>query len=404
MSKKSSSLGFLENLSSRTQQNYYSTIRKFEEFHELSIDELILEALDEQTRQVPPHMLSVIDRIESFQDYLISENMVYGTVATIIGRIKTLYKKNRVVLPYLTPINSKRVRRRDYITYDDILTKEELKCALQYMRLPAQARALTMIQGGLSSAECGKLTTRSFIDENKKYHQCDDDVSALEWLADENNPIIWVTLLVREKTKKPYYALIGAEAVNVIAKCKLYEMKLKKNNGEIPSKLLTMHDGSFSRLCREINAKCGLGEVAEESKLRQHNLRRFHATHIKGSVLSYEENSLSNWEIDEMQGRGKTAVQDTYIKSNPLQQKLLYAKVINNVSLYHQYEYEIVDGDVALSLVNQLEENQKLKNQVDDLNKRLENKKKASAHLQKIKEMYGEDELKELIGEILNAS
>jgi len=34
----------------------------------------------------------------------------------------------------------------------------------------------------------------------------------------------------------------------------------------------------------------------------------------------------------------------------------------------------------------------------------LENKKKASKHLQKIKEMYGEDELKEIIGEILNAS
>ena len=162
-----------------------------------------------------------------------------------------------------------------------------------------------------------------------------------------------------------------------------------------------MHEGSFSRLCREVNAKCGLGEVAEESKLRQHKLRRFHATHIKGSVLSYEENSLSNWEIDEMQGRGKTSVQDTYIKSNPLQQKLLYAKVINNVSLYHQYEYVIYDGDVLLTIVNQLEENQKLKNQVDDLSKKLENKKKASLRVQKLRDELGEDAFQEIIGEIL---
>ena len=403
MSKKNS-LKFLESLSSGTIKNYMSTIHEYENFHGLNIDELIAEAIEEQTNNVAPHMLSVIDRIESFQDYLINKGMVYGTIVVMIGRIKTIYTKNRIILPYITPINPKTTKRREYIEYKDILTKEELRCALSHMRLPARARAMVMIQGGLSNAECESLTLDSFLEETFQYHQCHDPIQALKWLADENHPIIWVTKLVREKTKKPYYALIGAEAVNTIAEAKLYEVGLKKNKGILPNKLLNVHIASFGRTCREVSKRCGFPLVAEESKVRPHNLRRFHATYIKGGVLSYEENTLTNMQIDELQGRGKTSVQDTYIKSNPLHQKLLYAKVINNISLYHEYEYEILGEDVVLHLVDPLEKNKELKNQVDDLNKKLQEKKVASERVQKLRDELGEDTFKELIGEILNAS
>jgi len=404
MSKKSI-YSFLEQSSERTRINYISSIKKYEEFHGTTMEELVCEALDEQTQQVPPHLLKIIDRIEDFQNHLINQGMVHGTILTIVGRIKTIYKKNRVVLPYLTPVNPKQTKRREYIQFKDILTKEELRCALKYMRLPAKARLMTMAQGGLSSAECGKLTTRAFIDELYKYHQKDDDVEALEWLSDENHPVIWVTMLVREKTKKPYYALIGAEAVNTIASAKLYEMGLKKNKGTIPSKLLTMHPESFSRVCRDVNDKCNMGKVAEESKLRQHNLRRFHATNIGGSALSYEENSiLSNSEIDEMQGRGKTNVQDTYIKSNPIRQKLLYAKVINNVSLFHEYDYHLTDDDVIISLHDIAGENKKLKKENDDLTKIINKREESTQELNKMMNELGEDTFRKLIEGILNAS
>lgn len=403
MSKKS--IRFLDSSSDRTKKNYLSTIRKYEAFHGKTIDELVYEALDEQTNNVPPHMLKVIDRIEEFQQYLVDQDMVHGSISTSVGRIKTLYRKNRVILPYLTPLNPKQTRRREYIEYKDILTKEELRCALSHMSLPMRARALVMIQGGLSNAECELLTTRSFIDELKEYHKKEDDVEALEWLKDENHPVIWVTKLIRQKTKKPYYALIGAEAVNSIADAKLYEMRLPKNKGSIPSKLLNTNLEAFGSMCRKINKRCDLGLVAEESKLRPHNLRRFNATYIGGSALSYEENSIiTNAEIDEMQGRGKTNVQDTYIKSNPIRQKCLYAKVMNNVSLYHEYDYQIIDGDVKVYLIDTQKENEKLKKEVKNLSHQLQQKKKASERVQKLRDELGEDVFKELIGEILNTS
>lgn len=409
MSKKSSQeelprcLKFLANSSKNTKLAYFQSIRKYEKFHGITIQEAINEALDEQTNQVPSHLLKVIDRLEDFQESLIEEDLVIGSIKTYMTKIKSIYHKNRIDIPYIEPINEKRTRRREYIEYKDVLTKDELRCALKHMRPSAQARAMVMIQGGLSNKECEQLKTRTFLDETYKYHQCDDDIDALRWLS--RNPIIWVTKLIRVKTAKPYYAVIGAEAVNKIADAKLYEMELPKNKGQIPEKLLDTAIRGFGETCRKVNRKCGFGLVAEESKLRPHNLRRFHATYIRGVALSYEEKSkISLAEIDEMQGRGKTTVQDTYIKSNPLEQKLIYAKVMNNLSLYNEYEYEITDNDVIIRVKDQQLENKKLRKEVDDLTKKLENKKKASKKVQELRESLGDDVFKEMIGEILNGS
>lgn len=406
MGKRSRCLRFLDNLAPNTVLNYQKSIKKYETVQGLSIEELILEAIEEQTNNVPYHLLKVIDRIDEFQRVLVEQGLVIGTIKLHLTLIKKVYRNNRVYLPndFFEEINPKQVKRREYIEFKDVLTKEELKKALAYMRMPAQARALTIIQGGLSNEECEHLTTRAFIDELRKYHQKDDDEEALIWLSDENHPVIWATKLIRWKTKKPYYALIGAEAVNKIAEAKLYELGLPKNQGVIPPKLLNMKKQSFTVTCANVNKKCGFGLVAQESKFRSHNLRRFHATYIGGSALSYEEKSLiSNAEIDEMQGRGKTSVQDTYIKSNPIRQKVLYAKVMNNVSLWHQYDYTIIDDDVILTLHDPNIENKKLKEEVRKLSSQLQEKERNSEKLNALKEELGEDTFKELVYGILNA-
>ncbi|WP_458456523.1 hypothetical protein [Methanobrevibacter sp.] len=412
MSKKSSQveelprcLKFLRNSSTNTIKQYKYIIEKYESFHHMSIEELVLEALDEQTNQVPPHLLKIIDRLEDYQEYLIEDGLVFNSIKEYMGKIKSIYHKNRVMIPYIEPINPKQIKRNEVIEYNDILTKEELKKALTFMRLPQQARLLVMAQGGLSNEECDHLTLDSFLNETFKYHQQADPIKALEWLSDENNPIIWVTKLIREKTKKPYYALISPEAVNKIASAKLYEKDLPSNSRVIPKKLLNQNKISFWRTCTNICKKLGMGSAGGHYRLRPHMLRKFHATYIRGSALTYEENSLiSNAEIDEMQGRGKTSVQDTYIKTNPIKQKCLYAKVLNNLSLHHKYDYHLVDGDVLLSVHNDGDENIKLRDEVQDLRKKLKDKTKASEKVNALRSELGDDALMELIQGILNTS
>lgn len=395
----------MDNLALSTQKSYNQAIKLYEKFHGTSIEALVDEALEEQANQVPHHKLKVIDRIEEFQDYLIHQELVVGTIKTHMSRIKAIYHKNRVELPYIEPINIKQVKRNPAIEFKDILTKDELKKVLPLVRLPVRARMMAMIQGGLSNEECEQLTLRRFIDELYPYHLQDDDISALEWLADENNPVIWITKLIRVKTGKPYYGIIGAEAVNVIASAKLYEKDLPSNNGNIPDKLLNTHKSNMNRICSKINKRLGLGEAGGMYRLRPHALRKFHATYIGGSALSYDEQSIiTNAEIDEMQGRGKTGVQDTYIKTNPLRQKVLYAKVMNNVSLWNEYDYVIRDNDVEIFLIDPSDENKKLKKEVAHLTHQLEQKKQASEKVNALRKELGDDVFKEMIGEILNTN
>jgi len=394
-------LRFLNNRSDNTYLAYEQSIGKYEKYHGTRMEELVKEALDEQTERVPNHLLKIIDRIEDFQNFLISQDYEYRTVLIHVSRIKTVYRKNRVYLPYLEEIDPKSCKHRDIIEYKDILTKDELRKVLPSMRLPMRARAMTMLQGGLSNEECEHLTTRAFIDETFKYHHQRSDRKALEWLADETNPIIWATRLVRVKTGKPYYAIIGAEAVNCIASAKLYEYELK---GEIPPKLLNTHKNTMNRLCSQLNKKFGLGKAGGMYRLRPHMLRKFHATYIRGGVLSYEENTIiSNFEIDELQGRGKTSVQDTYIKTNPIEQKLIYAKVMNNLTLWNEYDYEVIDGDVKIWIIDPSAENRKLKEEVKHLNKKLQKKQQASEKVKALREELGEEVFEELLGEIIGA-
>lgn len=394
---------FLNNNALSTQKGYFQTIRKYERFHGMSIEELVLEALDEQDNHVPKHRLKVIDRIEDFQNHLYGSDLVLGTIVTHMTKIKSIYTKNRVDLPYIEHLNVHKCKKNDTIEFSDILTKEELRKVLPLMRLPVRARAMAMLQGGLSNEECEHLTTRAFIDELYKYHQKDDDFEALKWLADEENPVIWVTKTRRIKTGKPYYVLIGSEAVNTIASAKLYEYELPSSNHTISDKLLNVNKSTMNRMCSKLNRRLDLGKAGGSYRLRPHMLRKFHATYIRGSALSYEENvRISNSQIDEMQGRGKTSVQDTYIKSNPLEQKLIYAKVMNNVSLYNEYDYKIVDDDVLIVKVNPHKENQKLRKEVRDLSERLKEKEKASEKVEELKKEMGEEAFNEIIRGILN--
>ena len=105
-----------------------------------------------------------------------------------------------------------------------------------------------------------------------------------------------------------------------------------------------------------------------------------------------------------MQGRGKTNVQDTYIKTNPIKQKYLYAKVLNNLSLYHQYDYHFIDGDVVLTVRDLSDENKKLEKKVKDLRHQLSEKERASEKVNALRKELGDDVLMEIVQGILDAS
>lgn len=393
MSKKSNFLPVGLNKSSTS--TYTSAVNAYTKFHQLNMDELINEALTEQENMVPEHQLKIYDRILSFREYN-TEKLLGNTVIAYETIIKQIYSNARVKIPTLPRINTKILRKNEALEFEDYLTKDELKRAMQYLSLPLQARFIGMVSSGSSNKEMDSFTTRQFIDDMYCYHQCDDDREALKYLANKNHHHIWCAKLIREKTQKPYYACFSPEAVQLIALVKYSEKKLKPK--------LYINDRSYfkDRLAL-INDKYGFGYAGGHRRLRPHMLRHFHATYISMSVLDYgEEAGLRNFEVDELQGRGKTKSQDTYIKTTRIRQKMLYAKVLNNISLFHEYEYEFRDGDVHIWLKDHRKKYDKLVRENQKMKSALENNNSVSDELKKYIEVVGYDNFKEGLSELLS--
>lgn len=401
MTKKANSTRWEQSIKRLRKNSWYSynqAVTLYEKFHGLTMDELVDEAIQEQSDKVAEHQLKVYDRIVDFREFLIDDGYKASTIQMHITRIKSLYTKQRVRVPYIPTMDVINIKKSHPIGYDDLLTKKELvKAYDQFSSLKMKARFLAMVSGGLSNDECDSLTTRQFIDDLYGYHKCDNDIDALNVLSQMNN-VIWVALLIRGKTGKPYYAVMSPECVQVTAKAKLHEAK--KKLGE----KLYGNKHYFTQKCTRINTHLKMGKAGDgRGRFRSHMIRKFHATTLADS-------QLSNQEIDELQGRGKTGVQEAYIKTNPHRQKLLYARIINRVSLFNEYDYEIINEhdpskmDVVLTVVNQKQKSEKLEIENRNLHKKLNSSEEIRRELENLMEDKGKDEILSIVSEILSTS
>lgn len=470
MTKKSKWERSVADLSKNTVRNYRQAVRLYEEFHGQSMDSLIKEALGEQSERVAEHELKIYDRILDFRASLLDEGRLVTGVSNYITRIKTLYKKNRVKVPYLPPINEINANRSEVIRFEDYLTKDEIKKGIAHLSLIQQARMMAMVTGGLSNDECANLRTKEhFIEPLRKYHQKDDDIEALRWLADSDN-ILWVICIKRGKTGKPFYAIMNPECVQMTAQAKLEEVKPLRYGRvprELDKRLYPTEKNFFGECCRRVNDGMGFGYVGQhsaemetdedgsfminklhfsnfrptingeriprdefdvdrmgnlfkitfhglvnkkikykyggKSRFRPHMFRKFHATSVHGNY-HIGDAGLSPMEVDELQGRGMTSVQETYIKANPKKQKLLYCQIINNISLWHKYNWKVIDDDIVLEVVDDEIENQKLKKENEKLKRKLEVSQDVKEDIKILIEDKGIDEVADIVAELLKAT
>lgn len=385
-----------KNKSEGTRKNYQSTVRNYEEFHKMTMEELVKEALDEQGQRVPEHELKIYNRLMDFQDHLINDKgYVYKTITLQVNRIKTIYKRSRVTLPYLPPLDAKHIKRNEYIEYHQVISKDEIRLALPYFKPNFQARIMLMATGGYSLEETRTLTVRQFLEELYPYHQQQDPNKAMIILSNKDN-IIWVAKMLRMKTQKPYYGLCNPETTQAIARS-----WTDRNITDVDIPLFRQNKVWVSNHMGEINDLLGFGKAGGFRRFTPHTLRRYNATNLSGADLSYEE-ELQVRMIDELQGRSMTDTQDRYIKTNPIKQKLMYAKVMNNVSLFNEYTYEIFNGDVVVHRVDPVKKNEKLESENQMLRKELESNDHMDYELKKYIQSVGKDNFEARLSKLLN--
>ena len=316
------------NLTYASMKTYKHTLTHYSNLMELSLDELLLEADQEEEQGVRWKRRRLRKRLIHYQNWLI-ENYNYNTAKAYMTKLKTWYYDHDIEIGKLPPLNKKRANVSEPITFDDLPSKETLLKAYNIGTPVFKAILLFTISSGCGKQEVLNLKLSDFYDWIKPY--------SLEQVLNKEVDIVPTINLKRQKTNKYYTTFCSPEAVREIATY----LQTRNDNDERLFKVSYRH---LTNLFINMNNRLKLGTINDTSILRMHMLRKFHASHLYNA-----ENGLSLDEIDSLQGRSKNTTRQSYYFDSTDDLKKKYMSNIEQVTILDQVHTLTVDSpEVAM--------------------------------------------------------
>ena len=277
------------NVTDSTRTGYWSAIRKYENYHKLTMEELLQEAISEEENNIPLKERKIKQRLISYRTFLLHSNLSHNTVRSYFTKIKTFYEHFEIEIPHLP--NAKYAKEYE-TNYLDLPSKDHIQKALDISTLDLQAVILFMSSSGTAKAETLSLSVKDFILATRDYHTNGSLNEILNQLNKKEN-VIPTFYLKRIKTDKYYYTFCSSEASQCIVRYLLTRQNLKMSD--------KLFDFTYSTLLarfQEINDYYNWGFKGKYRFFRSHTLRKFHASNI----------GLSAEYIDALQGRSKNEI------------------------------------------------------------------------------------------------
>ncbi len=326
-------------LKPKTMESYKNTLDTYTRFSNKTMVELLQEAEDEEEQKIRWAKRKLRKRLIDFRVYLL-DNMKLNTANTYFTKIKTIYRHFSIEIHDLPRVSTKGANISKQVTYDELLTKDEIREILKVTKPVYRAIILFMLSSGCARAETLSLTIQDFINSLQEYTTQQDMNKIMEELQNQED-IIPTFKIRRIKTNKYYYTFCSPEAVQYIfAYLQSTDRELKPTE-----KLFVSQDKHLSRVFSKINQKLELGTAGTYNRFRTHTLRKFHA-----SNLAKGEHPLTPDEIDSLQGRSKDTVRSSYFFDDPKFLKEKYKMNLNQVSINQEVNNISIDSPEVLEI------------------------------------------------------
>ena len=374
-----------KNLSQSTTALYTSCVKLYEEINNLSLDDLIEEADQEEEQGVRWKNRKLKKRLIHYRNYLFA-NKSQGTANRYLGCIKTIYRHFEIEILPLPSFNSRQIDKTYQMDYDDLVTKQQLIDAYYEANNVTKCILVFAISTGLSKVDMLNLKVIDFI--NACNVQDDDLPNQLQQIKDTPN-LIPCFKGARKKTGVKYTTFCSPEAVEHILQyllgrdASIREVYRKNNDENLPKQLEyndKLFDISNSHLLytfAKINRKLNLGKVGKFSRLRCHMLRKYHAS----TLSNCQEVTWTFEEIDTLQGRLQDMTHRAYFHDSTEKLYEKYCACVDELMLFKSihgideeaferlkkennfYKKEIVKNETKLEeqqkAINELVNNQK---------------------------------------------
>ena len=299
------------NLKSESRRHYKKALNKYCQYHQMTLTELYDEADAEEEQGVREKNRNIVQRLRGFRTYLIQEGYSTNTINHYYSCSKAFYTHFLIQVPYIPSVklNHKQVSIHQIPSKDDII-----ECLQHTNNLKHRAIIYFMCASGTARQEICNITIQDFIDATSEYHNSTQIYEVVQTLEEQDN-IIPVFEMVRQKTNYRYYTLITDEATRHLLRY-LRSRPLKRLRPT--QSLFDIKPNSITIFFQRLNTSCGY----PPHYLHPHSLRKYHT------------DIIDDWDLtNRLQGRKSNAVREAYDKVNPTKLKQKYMKHLEDLTL-----------------------------------------------------------------------
>lgn len=340
-------------LSESTITNYRKALQKYSDFTNLTLEELIKEAEDEEDSGKRMRRRQIDGYLTNYTQVLIDSEHKDSYIKRLLVQVRTFYNHYDILLPR----NKNRKIRSDRkpSSISDIPTMEEIEFFMEHVTSNYKAIIALQISSGMSKAEISSLTFKHFYDAIPLEEYPTDIPSIIKEvkkISKEFKKIDFTPMwnIKRIKTHHYYFTFSSPESVERILTY-LEELNLRRPEYEPePSDILfrSIYRGNKPLSTRGISSKflktsktLKLRKVNDYYIMRTHNLRKFFATTL-------EKNKVPHLTTRWLLGHNIGSTTNAYFKPDPESLKQDYMKVINQITT-NKTEYVTLNPYEAIS-------------------------------------------------------
>lgn len=333
-------------LKPQTMKGYKDSIRIYKNFNDLTLEELIEEAMNEEKDRIAWVDRTLKRRLEEFRTYLY-DTYSKKTAKMHFARIKTIYLHFYIEIHKLPEVQTD--DKNPPITFKDLPTQTILRKALSISTPMMRSLQLMMVSSGLPKKEIRHLTFRDVIDATNEYHNETTLIGVINALKNRED-IVPTFHVQRFKTGKWFYCFCTPEAFNALLD---YIVILLNKHADIniDDPIFDINKDYFNNYFKEINETLGLGKVRNYNRYTSHMLRRYHASTLLNDGLDKDT-------VNTLQGKGQNPTDEAYFKINPKKLKEKYMQHMH--CLYVDFDVKEIKPEEIVKLERDVREKEEI--------------------------------------------
>ena len=351
------------NIKKTTKRGYEVYIKEYRDYFSMSMVELLQEAEDEEERGIRWKHRTLKKRLLDYRAYIYNKHAV-TTAKNRFVKILAFYRHFDIEIHQLPAYNLRNTEVQKPLIFEDLLTKDIIRDALDICKPVMKPTILFMASSGCARTETRNLTIQDYIEATQDYHQGGTIYQVIDSLMNYDNVVPTFNIL-RVKTNKYYTTFCTPETVKAIN-----NYLLSRPEELTPDKqLFKLGESYFAHQFININNQLHLGKVGKHNRFRSHNLRKYNASILMNDGMSREL-------VNDLQGRAKPKTEQSYFANNKETLKEEYIKHIPALTIMNDVQKVTIKSPEYQLLETQnrelQNENQGLKRDVQSLFDRMD--------------------------------